>query len=220
MIKMPEKLLCETVIGSHAWKMNHAGSDLDLWRIFVVDTKQFLRGTVRLKSRNYTEKSTWEFGDDFEYYGMDIDYAEHEVGSTISQLLKGNINYLIGILSPIVRESTPEFNQLREITQNNIAKNCFNSIHGMGRANYNKYIKSGKDDSERRCNKIARALQFGIEILDGNGIQFEPYYFADTATIKEKLNEIVDAFHASRLPDAPNPEPFRDWLLEVRLNNL
>ena len=206
-----------TTIGSDIWGMRHAKSDTDLFRVYVASTEEILKGTWNMKSK-FTQKDN-------------IDIALHELGKVVEQLLKGNFNFLVGTMSPIVVGAhNPLFlHELREMVRENISKNCYHSIHGLAVHNYKKYIVSGKDDSERRCNKILRVLQFGKDVLDTqphviNGrivfntkFAFKPFSGGVPDDIEAWIYQLDEAYKYSQLPEKPDEEVYRDWLYKIRL---
>ena len=100
-------ILFETVVGSHAWNMNKPTSDIDIFQIYQVPTKDILSGILRQNS-HFTK-------------GEDKDESRHEIGVVIEQLLKGNFNFVVGICSPIVNEDKYGYlKELREITIRNV----------------------------------------------------------------------------------------------------
>lgn len=199
---MTENILFRTKIGSHVWGMNHKGSDTDVFEAYVAPTEDILKGVADIKSK-FIQKD-----------GVDI--ARHEVGKIVDQLLKGNINFIIGVKSPIIERDSLELFQLSRIVKETIAKNCYYSIHGLAVHNYKKYIESGTDPSERRCNKILRVLKFGQRILDGEGIAFKKVEKGTPDKIEEGIWILDRAFKTSSLPNKPTEAPFRDWLYMVR----
>ena len=88
-------IIAKTTVGSHVWNMNHKGSDIDLFQIYVEPTRDILDGTA--KKRSY-----------FKQIG-EKDDAIHEVEKVVTLLLAGNINFIIGVLSPLVQTTLDEF---------------------------------------------------------------------------------------------------------------
>lgn len=194
---------CE--VGSTIWQMRHAKSDTDLFRVYVASTEEILKGTANTRSKFIQENNT--------------DIALHELGKVTEQLLKGNLNFLVGVMSPIVVEAHNPLmlHELKDIVIDNISKNCYHSIHGLAVHNYKKYIESGKDNSERRCNKILRVLQFGMTLLNTGKFEFKPFSGGVDYEIEEWIEILDEAHHKSTLPDKPNESAYRDWLYKIRL---
>ncbi len=194
-----------TEVGSTIWQMRHPKSDTDLFRVYVASTEDILKGTANTRSKFIQENNT--------------DIALHELGKVIEQLLKGNLNFVTGVMSPIVVEAHNPLmlHELRDIVRDNISKNSYHSIHGFAVHNYKKYIGSGKDNSERRCNRILRVLQFGITLLNTGKFEFKPFSGGVDYEIEEWIEILDDAYSKSTLPDKPDEEPFRQCLFDVRI---
>lgn len=145
------------------------------------------------------------------------------MGVVISQLLKGNVNYLWGVLSPIVIESSRELERLRDITRRGIAKNCSYSIRGLAYHNYHEHVEPyalPSDQLTKKCNTIVRTLKFGIGILEGRGFQFEPVPDMTPQNVVYHIERLEEAMVETSLPDTPpNEDEFREYLLGIRLNN-
>jgi predicted nucleotidyltransferase len=200
-----------TNVGSHMWRMERPDSDVDLFRAFIVPTKMILMGKHH-KDSDFKQKDG-------------VDTASHEIGVVISQLLKGNVNYLWGVMSPLVVERRADYlDELREIMQKGMAKNCFNSIRGLAIHNYKKYIEAGKvegDKMTKKCNTVVRTLRFGTGILEGKGFQFGPVADMKPDDVQKAIGELEAANENSSLPDSPpNEDEFREFLLGLRLREL
>lgn len=200
-----------TKIGSHIWQMNTEYSDTDLFRVYVASTEEILKGTANTKSK-FTQRDN-------------TDIALHEIGKVVEQLLKGNLNFLVGVMSPLtVSVAEPPLHgfylKLRYIVKENISKNCYHSIHEFAVHNYKKYIESGKDDSERRCNKILRVLEFGKTLLDTGKFEFKPFKEGVPDDIEAWIEMLDTAYKYSLLPEKPDETFYRDWLYNIRLYEL
>ena len=225
---MSEIILSTTNVGSHMWKMNHENSDTDLFTIYVADTKEYLMGIANLDS---TSKSNGLTGKD------KVEEVRHEIGHVIEQLLTGNVNFLWGVLSPIIiypkqtfdafaqhPEDLEPFQTLRDIVKDNLAKNSYNSIHGLAIANKRKYLDSvgcPEDVKKKKVKIILRTLNFGINILRGNGSLFDKIADdLDIQIVEPWIQELENVYRDSQLPESPNPEPFRQYLFDLRMRNL
>lgn len=195
-----------TVVGSYVWNMQKKGSDIDLFCIYKEDIRNILDGTAKCKSFTTVRK----------YESKEVDMVSHEIGHVVNQLLTGNINFIVGTLSPTIVEDSKEFQKLREITRNYLAKNCYNSINGLAHRNYEKYVVKSKGDSSKKINQILRALSFGKRILKYNKVEFRSTYGVKSE-IQNAMSLLNEAFEESDLPDKPPEKPFRNWLLKTRL---
>jgi hypothetical protein len=202
--------LFETVVGSHIWKMNHEGSDLDLFRCYISDTKDILLGKV--------PKNT------FEQPTSIVDLQVSEIGAVISQLMHCNFNYLIAIHSPIVMfDNGNVLAKLRELSFKSLSKEAYNSIFGMCTQNYKKYIETGKDISEKRCNAIARTAKFGYNLLVNKKIVFEGVSGFTSEKLSTAIESLPFAKDNSTLPEkcpAEVKEEFEELLIKLRISDL
>ena len=215
-----KNILFETIIGSHLWKMNDEDSDIDIFQVYVAPTKDILKGVGNLKSKHSFEntKSNSLYN---QPYNNTIDTMSHEIGKVIDQLIKGNINFLLGVLSPMITKPSPWLEKLRELVIDNKNKLCYHSIKGLATHNYEKYIKSGKDTSVDRCMKIGRYLNFGCTLFTTGEYTFEPPVFcAHPFEIEYWIDKLNKTNISSSLPTTINEEEFRNLLLEIRLEYL
>lgn len=210
-------IICKTVIGSHIWNMNHEFSDLDL---FVVETQpisKILRGKYSNKSKFVPHAKGYE-GYEKRLGGKSTDVSIHSAQTTIEQLIKMNLNFLVGIMSPIPIVGNFNYEILKGIVKSNLSKRCYYPIRGMATHNMKKYIYSDKDNTNHRRQKIYRVLRFGIGLLRYGEFEFRPSpQKVSTLMLEETLESLDIDFDLSDLPERTDEEPFRDWLENVRL---
>ena len=203
-------------MGSHVWQMNRPDSDIDIFTSYVVPSKDILSGV----NRGYGSHASG---------GLcvgEMDTVSHEIGKIVEQLIKGNINFLIGTLSPLVMFERDDYlRSLKSIIyEYGETKACTHSIRGLAVHNYKKYI-IGSDTARdypitKKCNLINRTLLFGINLMNGNGFEFNPVTRQTPEDVKNLLEEFDKAVIASDLHDKTNSEPFQEYLLGVRLAEL
>jgi predicted nucleotidyltransferase len=204
--------LFRTNIGSHIWKMNHEGSDIDVAVVYLMSSRELLLGkTVKGKQT----------------VSMEFDYTYNELGNVIGHLLKGNCNYLWMVMAPlIISEYRSALSELKQIVVTNLAKNCYHSINGLSTHNLKHFIEQGDKKSpmyKKKLNIIGRTLKFGINLLTWNKFIFEPYNYDGPKPeyelwhLKSKLQ---DAYKDSNLPEKPNTEPFEEYSLKWRIYKL
>ena len=196
-----KEVLWESVVGSHLWGMNRPESDVDIFIGFVYPTEVFLR--------DYKPKLSYFIQEN------GVDYSWHEIVVVVEQLMKCNINFVIGVISDIVGKTSDVHEKLRNYVLDNPCKGVYHSIRGMAVHNYRKYVDSDIM-TERKCNKILRVLQFGITLLESGRYEFKPYHNGDVGTIEKKITELDEAYKNSDLPEKMNEEELRDMLYEVR----
>ena len=195
------------------WEMNHEDSDEDYFEIYLGDTKKLLMGKPE-------DDSTFMHSDE-------VDIHKHEVGKVVNQLLKGNINFIVGVTSPLVTYACGEFIELRKMTIDNLSKNCYYSIKGMSKHNYQRYFEDehsdvvkSKDEYTKKCNQIIRYLDFGIDLLSNKELNYKKVKDGNVKEVKEKIDMLDEAFEESTLPEKVDEEPFRDYLYRIRLEDL
>src|SRR5574341_1477687 len=164
------KTLWISNVGSHAWLMNRPDSDIDIFTAFIVPSRDILSG------RNHGGGSHCSGSSG----AGDVDKVSHEIGKIVDELIKGNINFLVGTLSPILISQHKDcLRSLKNILiEHGQTKACIHSIRGLAVHNYRKFI-TGSDTARdypltKKCNTINRVLLFGINLLNGNGYEFKP----------------------------------------------
>lgn len=227
--------LFTTVIGSHMWNMQHPDSDIDYATIYMADSRDILL------SKNIKGK---QVQDDF------VDRTYYELGHFISNLLKGNVNFIWAVMSPLIeKEYKTSLRELREITSRNLAKNCFYSINGLAKHNIYHFItgtksttidvgyitekkmaknwtsKSREIDREsalykKKLNVIGRTLKFGINLLTWGKCMFQKVDIKTEEELWELKTKLNEAFKNSMLPEKPDKEPFEKYLIKYRLHKM
>jgi predicted nucleotidyltransferase len=206
------RTLWKTNVGSHMWRMNRPDSDIDEFEIYIVPTRDILRGIYRQNSHQTITET--------------VDTSRHEIGKCIDQLINGNVNFVLGVMSPIILQDSPELQELRQIYLANLSKNIYNSSHGMALSNYKKYFETGKDVSRKKLAQILRVIQFAEHFLIKKELRFEPIppnEDISASLVKSKILELEqfkDYLSDDELPQKPNPEPYRDFLEKVRRKEL
>ena len=213
------RILWKTDVGSWMWKMNRPDSDHDYYVSYIFDSRSFLLGNLH----DHGHQTRNETGDE----------SKLEVGAVVKQLLKGNVNHLWGILSPLVEITSEEHDVLRSIVKRNPATNCYNSIMGLAMHNLRDYFDSPTSKQKaqnlmqenealyrKKLNIIARSLAFGISIFEGKGYLFTPTNYTQRSEIDELLREFENAYASSSLPKKPDVSAFEKFLFECRMKNL
>ena len=201
-------------VGSHMWGMNNEQSDIDLVMIYIASTRAILRGenfpsTVRqqIAPRN----------------GEIYDTLGWEIGHLIDQLIKGNINAIWYATSPLVIKPSRVQEELSALVQSNLSRQTYHSIRGMAESQ----IKS--DETPEKKPKIPgkgyrtalRTINFGIKLLSEARICFAPVLHAPSAEeVMERMEQLDEAYLKSPLPDRPDEEDFREFLLKLRMEEM
>lgn len=206
--------LWTTIVGSHVWQMNNPNSDTDLFTAYIIPTEDILSGRNRGNGSH-------------NYQSVTEDRTSHEIGKIINELIKGNINFLVGTLSYLViHQHNNCLNDLKYLLkQHGQTKACVNSIKGLATSNYKKYIVNCNSEKKehlviKKCGMINRTLLFGIGVLEGNGFNFMPIVNQTPTDVKEMLDRFNQAVIDSTLPEKTYPDPFRNYLFNLRLKEL
>jgi predicted nucleotidyltransferase len=207
------KILWKTLVGSHVWKMNRPDSDEDLFVGQIVDIRSILLGN-RHDGGHVTQTE-------------EKDEVRFEIGHVIREVMKGNFNIVLGVVSPIIKESSPEFEALRTIVLNNPTKNMYNSIHGMAMHNLKHFIeekRGGVADKQglylKKLNTITRNLRYGITLLETGKYVFKGTNDSDPKIINTLLEELDIAFINSSLPMKIDPMIYEDLLIKIRMDHI
>lgn len=209
-VKLPEirgrgTRLFSTVVGSHMWRMNHEKSDIDVATLYCMNPKGFLRDRT---AKNYQTKSD------------DLDEAVYEVSNAIVQLKKMNVNYIWLVTSPIVvAEKSHWLQRLRQIVIENPSKQIYYSVRGLARNNIKDHIEKGdprSDKYKKKLNTIGRTLKFGIHYLIYNKFVYEKVDIKSADELDELVLKLNRVYAESSLPVHPDPEPFDQYLQDVR----
>jgi hypothetical protein len=236
-----------TVVGSHAWNMEHEGSDWDYWRVYQAPSESFLMGEQHHKGHQVSGTNIDE--DTGEMYKWDCE--SHEIGKHIQMLLKGNVNHVVGLFGHGVRVvPTRKFmhrggagtwmnaqSKLRDLYKENPAKNVYHSINGLTSSNLrtyferrgqSKYLPIDDEHLPMRCKKlgqIERMIRFGFRILTDGEISLEPVEVKggglhDEERVRWWQEQLTKAYHYSDLPENPDAAPFKEFLMKLRRDDL
>jgi uncharacterized protein len=208
------KTMFISCVGSHMWGMQSPESDIDLVMIYIAPTRAILRGDrISLTVR---QQITTLGGEIYDTLGW-------EIGHLINQLIKGNVNAIWYATSPLVIKPSNIQEELSALVQANLCRQTYHSIKGMAESQ----IKSEEKPAENP--KIAgkgyrtalRTLNFGIELLSEGRICFAPVLRTPGAEqVMEKVRRLEEAYAASPLPDRPDENAFREFLLRLRLDEM
>ncbi len=189
------------------WNMSHINSDVDYFVCFAYDTREILRNPRALQESFFVHTAR----EDTHY---------HEIGKVAEQLLKGNLNYILGVMSPEIVITSTYHKKLKELLERYPPRNAYHSIRGFAINNYERALKEESPPTEHRLNKILRVLEFGITLLKTGTYEFRTVSGATPDLIKTKLRELDAAYRKSTLNERIPEDAIRDLLLEIRLENL
>ena len=200
------KTLFKTVTGAHIWHMEHEGSDTDVFECYQTPTSELLKGEGGIRSFFEPHKES------------NRDIARHEIQTVVNQLLKGNLNFVIGVMSPIVEYTTPVHKELVYLFEKHPPKNVYHSTRGMAVHNVKLYYKE-LDNLPKKVNTILRILNFGINYLKTGKVVFEPFTGV-RPQITSKLAELDEAYRTSSLEERIPEFRLRNILYNARIRDL
>jgi hypothetical protein len=195
------------------WGMAKPDSDYDLFVVYLQSYEDYMRKGGFVDTFPHKQ---WMEGDK----EMDAQYME--LGHLVQLLKKGNVNMIWGVCSPIVHdEQLGILGKLREIVLSNLSKETYASVNGMAHSQMNDTKKRAtvRDPAKNRAT-AARTLKFGVNLLKYGKVTFDPVFEATPADIGVLFRELDEAKESSILPDYPDPKPFEDFMLRVRLEEI
>jgi len=211
------RILWWTNVGSHMWGMNHAGSDVDVYEVVQVPTRDILIGKAKTSFANRVETAdNFTSGDGGT---VKLDIQTHEIGNVVHQILEGNVNALWGVFSPIVLSVMDDgvLEGFRRAARMNLSKRTYKSLQGLAYHNLSKYVETGKDLSAKRLNIMARTIQMGITLLTYGVIKFEKTAVTTPEEVRGLILQMKMAYELSPLPETPEkPWILEEWLLTLR----
>jgi len=208
------KTLFISCVGSHMWGMNSQESDIDLVMIYIAPTRSILRGEKIMPA--VRQQITARGGEIYDTLGW-------EIGHLINQLIKGNVNAIWYATSPLLIKPTILHEELAALVRANLCRQTFHSIKGMAESQ----IKSEKKPAEN--SRIAgkgyrtalRTINFGMRLLSEGKICFMPVlHTPGEEEVIEKMQQLDEAYASSLLPDHPDEDAFREFLLRLRMEDL
>jgi len=151
--------------------------------------------------------------------GKEFDFQYMEIGHLMGLLMKGNINALWAVCSPIVWKDSEALKTLKEMSLRHLATSCYPSIKGMAISQWRDADKR-KDVRPPEKSRVTcrRTLEFGSNLLLGGGVDFF------SAKIEVSDSDCQDSFERldyallnSKLPERVSEEPFKRYLYGLRM---
>jgi predicted nucleotidyltransferase len=213
---LPKKytVLSHSEVGSRMWGMHDEHSDYDVITVYAEDTKRILSGysiTTNLPQYQAVKGK------------YDIDEQYFEISHLINLICKGNCNAIWAVTTPIVYDNLPIFGEIRNAIWGKCTVSMYPSIFGMAVSQWADAEKRKDVKSPLKSKSTAmRTLQYGRNLLEKKRNVFDPVVIRDYT-----LDEFDATFMAlnndvslSDIPDKLDEEPFRDILMDYRVDQL
>ncbi len=205
------KTLFISCVGSHMWGMQNEESDIDLVMIYIAPTKRILRGERILPT--IRQEIADRGGEVYDTLGW-------EIGHLINQLIRGNVNAIWYVTSPLVIKQSPFQKELSALVQANLCRETYHSIKGMAESQIKSEGEAAKKPGKGYRTAL-RTINFGIKLLSEGRICFEPVLHAPgVKEVTERMVRLEEAYEFSLLSDLPDEEAFRAFLLRLRLEEM
>lgn len=203
-----------TEVGSRMWGMATPESDYDHVVVYQVPTRRILEG-----HRVPETRPTRQYVDEA---GREMDVSYKEIGHLINQLIKGNVNNLWTVTSPVVVEPSPVLDALASLARKTVSRASYPSIMGMAQSQYADSVKRATvRDPHKSLATAFRTAMFGITLLETGRIEYRPVsWTVEDREVQAAFQDLVAARNATNLPDAPDEAAFRALLSDLRLRQL
>ncbi|HEX3270863.1 MAG TPA: nucleotidyltransferase domain-containing protein [Ktedonobacterales bacterium] len=231
--EQPYPLLFATLSGAHLYGFASPDSDFDVRGVHILPLRELLRLDV---GRETVERTSLR-------EGLEIDLVTHEVRKFFLLMLKKNGYVLEQVFSPLVLQTSPEHEELKEIARRCVTR--YHCYHYLGFAETQwKLIQKDSPPRVKPLLYLFRVLLTGIHLMRTGEIEanlvtlnetFRLSYLDDLIARKrsgaergkvedadmdfylaeyERLRqELRDAAEASALPETANCKPALDDLL-------
>lgn len=207
-----------TEVGSRMWGMADETSDYDLFCCYNTPAKEYLR-TGEFE-RTKPHKNFIEDGKEY-----DIQYME--IGHLVKLLMKGNVNALWAVCSPIIHKENKILVELKDLTLNNLSLQSYASIKGIATSQFMDAEKRISVRSPQKSLKTCmRTLNFGCNLFAGGGVYFDGAYlnkydtFYNSFMCKQEFNRFDRIYAGSTIEKEPDYEQFYDFIVHFRLKEI
>lgn len=199
--------------GSHAWGLDHPGSDMDYFTVYVDDPRKLLglskgRHGASIRNKQETHKT---------------DEMKHDIGHVAAMLRNMNVNYVIGVMSPAVEYTTPEMKRLQDILRRFPCRDIYKSAMGLADGNFKKYILMREEDTPKKRRLIMRNLLFARRVIEDGVFDFKVVKPDDEFTIEQMgdaFRDLKKAYEASEMRREVPHDMLDRWVFDIRMDRL
>ena len=173
----PYPLLFTTISGAHLYGFPSPDSDYDLRGVHILPAKEVIG--------LYSAQETIEVSEIKS--GLQIDLVTHDVKKFFTLLLKRNGYVLEQLYSPLIVQTTPEHDRLKEIASNCITRNHYYHYLGFAKTQWRLFSKAD-------IHQVKPLLYVYRVLLTG-------IYLLNTRIIEANLVNLNEEFQLSYIPD-------------------
>ena len=211
-----DEYLFVTEVGSRMWGMADETSDYDLFCCYNTTAKEYLRSGEFERTKPHRN-----FMDGDKEY--DIQYME--IGHLVKLLMKGNINALWAVCSPIIHKESSILVKLKDIVLNNLSLQSYASIKGIATSQFMDAEKRiNVRTSQKSLKTCMRTLNFGCNLFAGGGVYFDGNYLKNIEVTKEMCEKEFGRFDliydTSSIKKEPRCDHFYDFIMNFRLKEI
>ncbi|MFD4642004.1 DNA polymerase beta superfamily protein [Lentzea sp. NPDC058436] len=200
-------MILEVVIGSHAYGLESAESDVDRRGVFVAPTEAFWR---------FEKPPTSVEGPDPEQLSWEVEHF-------CALGLKSNPTVLETLVSPLVEISTPMGEELRDLLPAFLSRYA---VRAFTRATEMQLSRAGRNLKPKQLMHVVRLRLVGLNLLRTGrydiaadrsllSIRDGSMAWDDAVAWAHRLGDEIAAAEGP-LPDEPDRARVEDWLVSVR----
>ncbi|MEO8610429.1 MAG: nucleotidyltransferase domain-containing protein [Chloroflexota bacterium] len=175
--EQPYPLLCATISGAHLYGFPSPDSDYDLRGVHILPVQE----AIGL----YDPKETIEVSQIRD--GLEIDLVTHDVDKFFRMMLKRNGYVLEQIYSPLIVQTTPEHDELKQIAKDCITRHHIHHYMGFAKGQWGLFDKE-------RPRRVKPLLYVYRVLLTG-------IYLMQTGIVEANLNILNEHFKLAYIPD-------------------
>jgi len=190
----PYPLVFTTISGAHLYGFPSADSDYDLRGVHLLP----LAEVVGLKPGHETVEKSGVFD------GLEVDLVTHDARKFFTLLLRKNGYVLEQLLSPLIVHSTPEHEELKELSQGCITRHHAHHYLGFAATQW-KLFQKDHPPKVKPLLYVYRVLLTGIHLMRTGQVEANLLQLNDQAKlpyIDELVERKLSGAERSRLADA------------------
>jgi predicted nucleotidyltransferase len=192
------EILFTNISGAHLFGTASIKSDIDLRGCFIVPTLKLLKFS---KPRDTIELSKG-----------DVEIQIHEAEKFLSLMIKGNMNFIEEVLSPLRIVDTIIAEEFRKLANLSLSKETFNHVQGMSIHTKKHALKENFTNPKRNLYLLRELLRgivlFRDGIFESNTTKLAGYY--GDSSIIELTQELIR--HKNEGLDYNEPKNFKELI--------